>query len=180
LLSHEVTFDTPDAFDEFFEPIEICGMFSSRNERFKAVSGEEPTREERDAPILKLLNYCVRSLLVVVLVYSRLMGLPRIVQLNADRMLMAMAFVVAGAYGVHLVIRAQARLYLVPGGVAVVRGAIRRFRSARISVHSRMNTCLVFRKVGRNLMMELWPPEGKIVRRPISEREAISVIATWP
>jgi|GEM_PF-3168588 len=180
LIGPGIQFDIPDAFDEFFEAIEISSLNMRPDERLKSLSGEKPTREERFSRYGKIILIVMGILFACGGVVGYFIGIPwRIVKILGIVIVAIPAFVLL----VLQFVRLRSRVYLVPGGVAVVRRPPRKGRPPRITVFSRRDTVLTFRLVsnGKTVtrLMELWTPAGGTVRRGVSQREAMSAVAVW-
>ena len=180
LIGPGISFEIPQPFDEFFEAIEFARPTTGNDDRLRTISGETPTRQERATAVLKWIGYGMALLAAVGLIVGFFLGFP----------IRGYLFLAFGAMGVCVVLFVVAmlvglrdRFYLVPGGVAVVRRAARRGRPPRITVFSRTDSVLVYRMVstGKTMILcfELWTHLGRVVRRAVSEREAISLLAVW-
>lgn len=175
-----VHFEVPPPFDEFFEAIEIAGATLNDDERLKTISGLKPTRSERIGRVIQYVAVTLGVLAAVGLFVGYFKGFPfrayRVIAITLMGVGLAIVLL-------RMLIRLRARLFLVPGGVAVVRRGGRRGGRPRITVFSPADSCLVFRLVhtGKTviLVMELWTHVGKVVRRAVSERTAMSVLAVW-
>lgn len=180
LIGPGVKLDLPDAFDEFFEAIEICNAFSTGDQRLKNISGETPTRQERFGRVIKHVGLVVLAVMAAGLAFLFRHGIPSKLVVAGGVSIFIIGLTL---FSIHLLTRRRARFFLVPGGIAVVRHRIRRGQPPRITIFSRNDTCLAFRLVSTGktviLVMELWTHLGRVVRRAITEREAISVIAVW-
>lgn len=180
IIGSGVRFDIPQPFDEFFEAIEIARATTGNDERLKTISGEAPTRQERVLEVFKWIGYSIGILAVVGLMIGFFFGFPfrAFLSIGLSGLAIGVTFLL-----VALLVRLRDRFFLVPGGVAVVRRAARRGRPPRITVFSRTDSCLVYRIVSTGkssvLCFELWTHLGRVVRRAVSEREAISLLAVW-
>lgn len=180
LLGPRIRFDVPPAFTEFFEPIEVALALSDHTERLKTISGEKPTRQERWRWLV-LAIFCVSAAAFLIpLGIAFLRGMPPRAMLFISATAIITVLVVAAAIKLR---RLHGRWYLVPGAIAVVRRPVRRDLPARVTVLSREDSVLAFRYVSTGkttvLFAELWTHLGKRIRRPVSQREAISILAAW-
>lgn len=173
-------FKVPPPFVEQFEPIEIGVGFLGQRRLLETPSGTTPTRQEW------LTRIVVRPL-VIVGVIAFLVGLFYF-RFHPPRSAVLMVTVMAGStllsLGVNFVAKhVRGRWFLLPGAIAVVRRPARRGAAARITILSHGDTCLVLRYMPRGktrvLMAELWMHLGKLARKHVSQREAISILAAW-
>jgi hypothetical protein len=180
LIGPSVKFEVPPPFSEMFEPIEISTGLGDDRERLKTISGEKPTRQERWIQVGNYIAVFFVSLLPILMGLVYLRGLPKV----------AIGILVLTIAGTGLLVwlivalsRLGGRCFLVPGGVAMVRRPLRRGQPPRVTVLSRADSCVVFRYVNQGktvvLKMELWTHAGRTVSRAVSEREAMSLLATW-
>lgn len=180
VLGPRMQFDVPPPFAEFFEPIEVAVGLGDQTERLKTISGEKPTREEQWRwVILVIAGVSVIGFLIPFgLAFMRGLAIREMGIISAAFLLTGLIIV-----GILALKRLSGRWYLVPGGIAVVRRPIRRGRPARVTVLSRTDSVLAFRYVSTGkttvLYAELWTHAGKRIRRPVSQREAISILAAW-
>lgn len=180
LLGPGVKFEIPPAFDEFFEAIEIATPFWERDGRLKTISGEAPTREERVGAVFKVIGIVIAVLLGLGFVLGFFLGFP----FRAYRIIgLTLLGWTALVFLIVQLVRIRAHVYLVPGGLAVVRRPPRKGRPPRITVFSRDDSCMVFRLVSTGktvvMMLELWTHAGRTVGRAVSQREAMSAVAVW-
>lgn len=180
LIGPGVRLEERAAFGEFFEAIEIASPTSGGDPRLKTVSGEAPTRQERYGAVFKTIGIVMGVLLAAGLVIGFFIGLPFLI---VKTLLIAAGAVVVLVYLTILLLGRRSRCFLVPGGIAIVRRGPRRGARPRITVFSASDSCLVFRLMSTGktvvLVMELWTHVGRVVRRAVTEREAISVLAVW-
>lgn len=180
LIGPGVSFEIPAAFDEFFEAIEVATPAMYKDDRLKTMSGEAATKEERIGRVMVAIAAFVVVALVAGLIIGYFFGIPFMAYKAIGISMIVMFGVVLLV--THL-IRLRARVYLVPGGLAVVRRPARKGMPPRITVFSRDDSCLVFRLVSTGktvvMMMELWTPAGGKVARAVSQREAMSAVAVW-
>lgn len=180
LIGPSVKFEVPPPFSEMFEPIEISTGLSDDRERLKTLSGEKPTQQERWGRVGRWIALFLVSSLPLLMFIAYLRGLPR----------QAIAIMMLSIGGTGAIVwlavtlsRYGDRCFLVPGGVAMIRRPVRRGQPPRVTVLSRADSCLVFRYVTQGktvvLKMELWTHAGRTVSRGVSEREAMSLLATW-
>lgn len=172
--------EIPPAFDEFFEPIELHGGMGDRTDELKTLSGEHPTSQERVGSVLRWLGAIGGVALLAGGIFALRAGVPtQVIWLIGLGILLPLAIIglasLAGGFG--------ARWFLVPGGVAILRRPAKRGRPPRVTVFHRGNAVLTFRMVSTGktsvLMMEIWTLAGKSPKIAVSEREAMSTIATW-
>jgi hypothetical protein len=180
LIGPSVKFEVPPPFSEMFEPIEISTGLGDDRERLTILSGEKPTQQERLGRVGRWIALSFISSLPLLMVLAYVLGLPAraitiILLAFTGTGLIVWLAVTLGRYG--------DRCFLVPGGVAMIRRPVRRGRPPRVTVLSRADSCMVFRYVNQGkvvvLKMELWTHAGRTVSRAVSEREAMSVLATW-
>jgi len=180
LLGPGTRLEPPPPFTEMFEPIEVAGGFGAERRRLRVLSGDALTRQERFNqlfwPIGALLGLVVIS---AAFVFPRLVMHPA-VSVATVGVVLALGVVFSIISAVR---RWSGRWFLIPGAIAAVRRPARPGRPARITVLSRRDTVLVLRLVSTGkstmLIMELWAPAGRILRRAVSEREALGVLAAW-
>lgn len=180
LIGPSVKFEVPPPFSEMFEPIEISTGLSDDRERLKTISGEAPTREERWQRVGKWIAVFFGFLGVLMLWVAYLHGMPK-------KAVMILVPMMAGifllTFGIISLVRLSGRWFLIPGGIAMVRRPIRRGQPPRVTVLSRRDSCLVLRYVHAGkvtvLTAELLTHSRKTVSRALSEREAVSLVATW-
>lgn len=180
LLGPALPFEPPPPFAEWFEPVEVGAGTGSDVEALKTISGVKQTREERQRRLANLLAVIAIGAGLVLLAFSFSPRMPRI----APLLLLGLTSFVALV--VFLAVKAQTwrgRWFVVPGGLAVVRRPARRGGPMRITVLSRADSCLAFRYVSTGkttiLFAEVWTHAGRIVRRAVTSREAMSLIAAW-
>ena len=180
LIGPGMSFETPQPFAEFFEPIEIATGLGYNSDQLKTLSGAALTKEERAARIFTWFLRLLGLVLVGGLIVAYFRGLPWKVLTVFGGVVGLVALVLTLVFVLN---RFTGRWYLLPSGIAIVRRPARRGNAARVTVLSRADTCLVFRYVstGKTVMLkiELWTPLGKRLHRPLSEREAMSVLAAW-
>ena len=180
LIGPSVKFEVPPPFSEMFEPIEISTGLGDDRERLKTISGEEPTRQERWTRVGRWIAVFAILFGLAAMTLAYLRGLPR----------QAITIIMLSIGGTGVIVwlavtlsRYGDRCFLVPGGVAMIRRPVRRGQPPRVTVLSRTDSCLVFRYVTQGktvvLKMELWTHAGRTVSRGVSEREAMSLLATW-
>lgn len=182
LLGSGIAFDAPPPFPEFFEPIEIAGRLFVERERLKTLSGTAPTRQEKGGRIALIIVGVAALAIAGFFLLTYLFGLlaPRVIVI-----LLAGNAIIAGAIAavMLIVLGRAARWFLVPGAIAIVRRPSRRGQPARVTVIPRSAACLVFRYVstGKTVVLhaELWTHADRVVRRAVSDREAISILAAW-
>ena len=180
LIGPSVKFEVPPPFSEMFEPIEISTGLGDDRERLTILSGEKPTRQERWSRVGRWIAVFAILFFLAVMTIAYLRGLPR----QAITIIM-LAFTGTGLF-VWLAVtlsRYGDRCFLVPGGVAMIRRPVRRGQPPRVTVLSRADSCMVFRYVNQGktvvFKMELWTHAGRTVSRAVSDREAMSLLATW-
>lgn len=178
LVGPGMSFEIPPPFVEMFEPIEIAGLESNRD-RLKILSGSAPTRQERFGGLAGFIIGALGIGVAGFLVFA-MFNLPPAIPATAGTTLLLTGVIVALAV---LLQRRGGRWFLVPGGLAILRRPVRAGQPPRITVFSRPDSCLVYRYVhtGKTVMLvlELWTHAEKVLRRPVSEREAISILAAW-
>jgi len=174
LVGPRVRLEVPPPFEHLFEPIQI----GAGDERFKTLSGEKPTRQER-------MNRIAVWILAPVGL-AVLMTLGFILWIGAPRRIAAMIFAIAtGAALLAFVARHTVDIfktwYVLPGSIAIVRRFRR--RRERLTILSRFNACAILRYVHAGkvvlLMLELITLDGRREAIAVTEREAISVLAAW-
>lgn len=180
LIGPSVKIEVPPPFSEMFEPIEISTGLGDDRERLKTLSGEAPTREERWRRVGRWAAGFVGVTILALITFAYLRGMPSRAISIVMLMLAGIGLVV---WGVHVRRGHGGRCFLVPGGVAMVRRPLRRGQPPRVTVLSRDDSCMVIRYVHQGkvtvLKMELWTHAGRTVSRSVSEREAMSLLATW-
>ncbi len=180
ILGPGMSFDVPPPFSEMFEPIEIGRGLGYERERLKVLSGEAPTRQEKLGRIGMVIGGVVAVAMGAFLLVSTWGGIRVEGVLGIGGFLAVIAIVIALVVALQ---RRSGRWFLIPSGIAVVRRPPRPGHPPRVTVLSREDTTAVFRWVSTGkttvLYLELWTHAGKRFRRPVSEREAISVLAAW-
>lgn len=173
-------FEVPPAFDRFFEPIELFGGLGSNTAALKTISGDKPTREESlgrySLAILALLAICGAVLFLI----GYLRGFPARAALPV---LLVFAIIPVVFFGVRALRGIGGRWFLVPGGIAIFRRPLRSGRPPRITLLTPANSFLMFRYISNGktvmLVMEVSTLAGLRLRRTVSEREGMSVVASW-
>lgn len=180
LLGPRMPFEVPPPFEEFFEPVEVAVGLGDNTEQLKTISGEKPTKEERGRWVLMVLLVVSVLAFLIPLGVAFLRGMPPRAALVIAALVLIVGMVVAGIASLQ---RLSGRWYLVPGAIAVVRRPVRRGQPARVTVLSRADSVLAFRYVSTGkttvLIAELWTHAGKRLHRPVTQREAVSIIAAW-
>ncbi len=180
LMGPGLSFDAPPPFLEQFEPIEVARGLGEETERLRTLSGDAPTPQERFAWIVKVIFFVGGVGLVIVFALAFLGMLPRVVPLIIAGNILLLGVTLVVVFALRGL---TGRWYLVPGAIAIVRRPVRRGLPPRVTVLARADTCLVLRYVhtGKTtiLMAELWTHLGRIVRRPVTQREAMSILAAW-
>lgn len=180
LLGPSIKFDVPPAFSEMFEPIEIGTGLRDDGERLKVLSGDAPTSQERWRRVG--IGIAVAFAVVFVSIFGILFlrGMPQRALYIVFGVFGFNAMVVFGIFALQ---KMGKRCFLIPGGIAMLRRPVRRGQPPRITVLSRADSCMVIRYVHQGktvvLTLELWTPARGKVTRAVSEREAMSVLATW-
>lgn len=182
LIGPGTALNVPPPFAEFFEPIEIAGQVFAERERLKTLSGPAPTWQEKSGRIVLVVLGAVVSLVLGFFVLMYLLGLLalQVIVIFVAGNLLIMG-VVAGV--ILTLLSRTGRWFLVPGAIAIIRRPPRRGQPARVTVIPRTAACLVFRYVstGKTVVLyaELWTHADRVVRRAVSDREAISILAAW-
>ena len=180
LIGPGMSFDNPPPFGEFFEPIEIARGLGDNSDELKTLSGPTPTRQERISQVFIWILWLAGLVLIIGMIVAFFRGLPTRAVLGLAGAGVLFALIMMLVVVIH---RLAGRWYLLPGGIAIVRRPARRGQAPRVTVLSRAETCLALRYVSNGktvtLKLELWTPLAKRLERPVSEREAISVLAAW-
>lgn len=180
LIGPGVKFDIPPPFLEMFEAIEIGTGLGDDGERLKVLSGDAPTSQERWRRIGKWIAVTIATAFVLMFGALIFRGMPQRVLYVVLGAIGFNALVVLGIFSIQGMGK---RCFLIPGGIALVRRPVRRGQPPRITVLSRRDSCVVIRYVHHGktvvLTLELWTHAGGKVSRAVSEREAMSLIATW-
>lgn len=182
ILGGSAAIDVPAPFTEPFDPIELNPPTGGNRARLKPLSGEKPTRQERDRWFPVAL-FGGAALVMAAIGGREIWRDPSPANFAvAGGMLLALAIITAVVFATD---RLRGKWYLVPGAIAIVRRPARRGQAARVTVLSRADSCLVFHRVRAQvtdpsqLAIEVWTRDGKSRGHPVTERETISVLAAW-
>lgn len=173
IVAPGLSFETPPAFTEFFEPIQ----FGVGAEELKTLSGAAPTRNERQLRVIAWILGVVGVIAVTALLVSWLAtGSARIVGIIGGMI----AFTIVLIMLVVSLQRLFGSWFLLPSAVAIARYFP---KPTKLSIFSRRETLAMIRLVSNGktvmLMLELILPTGKRRATSVSDREAISFLAAW-
>lgn len=177
IVGPRMSYEIPKPFCEFFEPIE----FGVSDDQWNVLSGDAPTRQEQITRVAAWVFAVVGLIAMVPVVLSFMYSghiLSRITLPIAGAIVGALVFTGAIVWIVRI---ATGKWFLLPGAVAIIPHKPRNGR--RVELLTRQNCIAVIRLVSNGksstLMLELWTPDGRRYRRPVSDRTAISFLAAW-
>lgn len=176
LVGPNLGFEIPQPFSEFFEPIE----FGVRDDQWQVLSGEHPTRHERVRTIALWVWGGILFVAFIPFAVSILFA-QRI-----SHVFGVLFFAFAGTTIFTLAIVWLSKIlhgkwFLLPGAVAIVRG--RRDGTGGVELLTRLDSLALIRWVSNGksstLVLELQRSDREKYRRPVTDREAISFLASW-
>ncbi len=179
LIGPRMRFETPPPFHEFFEPIELTQIVLGDNPGLKALSGDAPTREERQSRVLLWIlgpfGAIFAGFMLFIIFFGPIAPTGRLVLLGTFTFAGFMIFVASW------LLRLRGHWFLIPGGVAIVT----RYGKARerLRVYTRHDAVPVLRYVNSGKAtirtLALLTSDGRRPSMHITERQAIALLAAW-